>query len=103
MRSVKAWKPDVDERKVLLLYCEQDIDDRERQATAFSLLKALIQKGVSSDELNTVMKKVASVSITSPIDSVRLQARQVCVVFFFLLLLAIRSFTIIRWLYSRQN
>nr|XP_024214099.1 small subunit processome component 20 homolog [Halyomorpha halys] len=77
VREEKGWKISSKDTRVLLLYCEQDIEDRERQATAFTLLKALIARHIKADEMSSIMDKVAKISIISQMDSVRLQARQV--------------------------
>lgn len=62
--------------KILLLYTEQDIYDTSRQATAFTLLRTILRKKLNSPELHELMKKVATLSITSDHSHVRLQARQ---------------------------
>lgn len=77
VRDVKYHVISPDELRTLLLYCEQDIQDFTRQVTAFSLLKAIISRKLVVPELHDVMKKVAEISITSELDHVRLQARQI--------------------------
>lgn len=77
VRDVKYHVISPDELRTLLLYCEQDIQDFTRQVTAFTMLKAVLSRKLIAPELDDVMKKVAEVSITSELDHVRLQARQV--------------------------
>lgn len=66
----------VEQLKILLLYTEQDIYDTTRQATAFTLLRTILKKKLNSPELEELMKKVGTLSITSDSSHVRLQARQ---------------------------
>ncbi|KAF5307846.1 hypothetical protein FQR65_LT18318 [Abscondita terminalis] len=63
--------------KILLLYVEQDLNNHERQAIAFTLLKAIILRKLMVNEMHAVMKKVAELSITSELSHVRAQARSV--------------------------
>ncbi|KAF6203330.1 hypothetical protein GE061_003748 [Apolygus lucorum] len=76
-RDVKYHKLSTQQLRTLILYCEQDIEDTSKQATAFSLLKVIINLKVNTPELTEVVKKVAVVSIKASETSVRLQARQV--------------------------
>ncbi|KFM72554.1 Small subunit processome component 20-like protein, partial [Stegodyphus mimosarum] len=62
----------------LLSYIEQDIYDYTRQATAFSLLKALLSKKLEAPVLKGIMIKIAEMSITAEQDYVRTQCRQTC-------------------------
>ncbi|GFY40068.1 small subunit processome component 20 homolog [Trichonephila inaurata madagascariensis] len=62
----------------LLSYIEQDINDYLRQATAFTLLQAILSKKLEIPELSEVMNKVAELSITSEEPRIKLQCRQVC-------------------------
>ncbi|XP_014242650.1 small subunit processome component 20 homolog [Cimex lectularius] len=77
VRDVKYHHLQNDHKRALLLYCEQDLDDHNRQATAFSLIHAILSRKLESPELKDVLKKVAILSITSGIDSVRHQALSV--------------------------
>lgn len=77
VRDVKNHQLSKKQQHTLLLYCDQDIHDYSRQALAFSLLKAIVGRKLKIPELNSVMEKVAKISITSDTDHVRLQARQV--------------------------
>uniref|UniRef100_A0A146LBX0 Small subunit processome component 20 n=2 Tax=Lygus hesperus TaxID=30085 RepID=A0A146LBX0_LYGHE len=76
-RDVKYHQLSTEQLRTLILYCEQDIEDTSKQATAFSLLKAIINLKVNTPELTEVVKKVAVVSIKASETSVRLQARQI--------------------------
>ncbi|XP_030763250.1 small subunit processome component 20 homolog [Sitophilus oryzae] len=77
VRDVKYYVIDTNQLKTLLLYVEQDMHNYERQATAFSLLKAIITRKLIVPEMHSVMSKVAELSITSEINYVRTQARLV--------------------------
>lgn len=77
VRDVKYHQLSKVQQRTLILYCEQDIHNYSRQAIAFSLLKAILGRKLQLPELNSVMEKVARISITADIDNVRLQARQV--------------------------
>ncbi|CAH1392234.1 unnamed protein product [Nezara viridula] len=76
VREERKWELTNEEKRLLLMYCEQDIENKERQVTAFTLLKALLSRHIDAKEIHSVMNKVSKICITSPIDSVRLQARQ---------------------------
>lgn len=78
VRDVKHHQLSPQQQRTLLLYCEQDIHDYSRQTIAFSLLKAILGRKLRLPELNSVMEKVAKISITADIEHIRLQARQVC-------------------------
>ncbi|KAG8180889.1 hypothetical protein JTE90_018389 [Oedothorax gibbosus] len=67
-----------DQLKSLLSYIEQDIYDYTRQATAFTLLKAILSKKLQADEMKGIMSKIAEMAITSEKDYVRAQCRQTC-------------------------
>ncbi|XP_076264086.1 small subunit processome component 20 homolog isoform X2 [Rhynchophorus ferrugineus] len=77
VRDVQYHVIDKNQLKILLLYVEQDMHDHDRQATAFNLLKAIIARKLTATEINSVMSKVAELSITSELNHVRTQARTV--------------------------
>ncbi|XP_012286717.1 small subunit processome component 20 homolog [Orussus abietinus] len=77
VRDVKDFRITVDQLKILLLYAEQDLHDTDKQATAFGLLKAIINRKLIVPEIHGVMHKVAKLSVTSDLDHVRQQARSV--------------------------
>ncbi|KAL2713487.1 small subunit processome component 20 [Vespula squamosa] len=77
VRDVKHFTISVEQLKILLLYAEQDLHDSDKQATAFALLKAIIKRKLTAPEMDVVMKKVATLSITSELEHVRLQSRSV--------------------------
>ncbi|XP_054720944.1 small subunit processome component 20 homolog [Uloborus diversus] len=62
----------------LLSYIEQDIYDYTRQATAFSLLKAILSKKLKAPELRGILSKVAEMAITAEQEYIKSQCRQVC-------------------------
>ncbi|GJQ79470.1 hypothetical protein Trydic_g16323 [Trypoxylus dichotomus] len=77
VRDVKYFTVDDEQLKTLLLYIEQDLYDHERQAIAFSLLKAILSRKLITPVLLQIMDKVAELSITSELPHVRLQSRNV--------------------------
>ncbi|XP_066256541.1 small subunit processome component 20 homolog [Euwallacea similis] len=77
VRDVQYYTVDTNQLKVLLLYVEQDMHDHDRQATAFSLLKAIIARKLIVPEIHDVMSKVAELSVVSELSHVRAQARSV--------------------------
>lgn len=77
VRDVKHFNISADQLKILILYAEQDLYDTDKQASAFTLLKAIIHRKMIVPEMYTVMEKVAMLSITSELEHVRLQSRSV--------------------------
>ncbi|KAK9881414.1 hypothetical protein WA026_016304 [Henosepilachna vigintioctopunctata] len=75
LRDVNYYTIDQDQAKVLLLYVEQDMNDYDRQAVAFNLLKAILTKKVIVPEIHEIMERVAELSIVSELNHVRNQAR----------------------------
>lgn len=75
VRDVKHFNIDVDRLKILILYAEQNLYDSEKQATAFTLLKAIVHRKMIVPEMYAVMEKVAMLSVTSELEHVRLQSR----------------------------
>ncbi|XP_063244418.1 small subunit processome component 20 homolog [Bacillus rossius redtenbacheri] len=77
VRDARHHSISTDQLKALLLYAERDLHDHGRQATAFSLLKAVLARRLVAPEMHAVMGKVAALSVTSEAGHVRLLARQV--------------------------
>lgn len=77
VRDVKHTDLTPEQRAVLIEYAEQDLYNSERQATAFKLIKAMINRKINVQGMNRVMEKVASLSVTSESDNVRQQSRTV--------------------------
>ena len=63
--------------QVVLGYVEEDVHDYTRQATAFSLLKAILSCKLVVPEVHEVIKKVQELSVSSEQPNIRLQCRQV--------------------------
>lgn len=63
--------------QVLLGYAEEDIYDQSRQATAFSLLKAILSRKLVVPEMEDVMKKVAKLSVNGGNSMIRVHCRQI--------------------------
>lgn len=77
VRDVKHFTITVEQLRLLIIYAEQDLYESDRQATAFTLLKAVIHRKMIAPEMHPVMEKVAMLSITSESEHVRLQSRSV--------------------------
>ncbi|EFN80082.1 Small subunit processome component 20-like protein [Harpegnathos saltator] len=77
VRDVKHFTIDIDQLKLLILYAEQDLYESDKQATAFTLLKAIIHRKMIAPEMHPVMEQVAMLSVTSELEHVRLQSRSV--------------------------
>ncbi|KAH1010705.1 small subunit processome component 20 homolog [Dendroctonus ponderosae] len=77
VRDVHYYTVTTDQLKALLIYVEQDMHDHDRQATAFSLLKAIISRKLIVPEIQDVIAKVAELSIISELNYVRSQSRSV--------------------------
>ncbi|RXM33406.1 Small subunit processome component 20-like [Acipenser ruthenus] len=73
----KNYKITDKQLQVLLGYAEEDIYDQSRQATAFGLLKAILSRKLVVPEMEDVMKKVATFSITGQNYQVRIQCQQI--------------------------
>ncbi|KAK6482713.1 small subunit processome component 20-like protein [Huso huso] len=73
----KNYKITDKQLQVLLGYAEEDIYDQSRQATAFGLLKAILSRKLVVPEMEDVMKKVATFSITGQNYQVRVQCQQI--------------------------
>ncbi|XP_067945852.1 small subunit processome component 20 homolog isoform X1 [Watersipora subatra] len=67
--------------EILLSYAESDILDHNRQATAFSLLKAIISRKLICKLLYELIKKLEELSVNSESSDVRLNCRQVVLQF----------------------
>lgn len=65
IRNVKYHRLNSDQLKTLLLYAEEDCQNDERQANSFSLLKAILEAKLISNELHEVMEKVSKICILS--------------------------------------
>ncbi|XP_072235229.1 small subunit processome component 20 homolog [Leuresthes tenuis] len=63
--------------QVLLGYAEEDIYDQSRQATAFGLLKAILSRKLVVPEMEQVLKKVATLSVTGSNAMIRIHCRQI--------------------------
>lgn len=65
VRNVKYYKLEEDQLKTLLLYAEEDCQNDEKQSNSFSLLKAILEARLVSNELHEVMEKVSKICILS--------------------------------------
>ncbi|KAH3726396.1 hypothetical protein DPMN_052258, partial [Dreissena polymorpha] len=76
VREVKFHQIDNSQLQVLLTFCEEDIHDYNRQSTAFSLLKAILSRGLNIPEVHELMKKVEEMSISAESAHVQRECRQ---------------------------
>ena len=83
VRHVKSYTIDTDQLRVLLTYSEQALFDPKQQAIAFGMLKAILQRKLTLEELPDVMLRVAQLSIKSEVVPVRVQSRKVRLSLFF--------------------
>uniref|UniRef100_A0A914Z7Q9 Small subunit processome component 20 homolog n=1 Tax=Panagrolaimus superbus TaxID=310955 RepID=A0A914Z7Q9_9BILA len=65
--------------QILLNYCETDILDSQKQATAFALIKSILGKRIKDDKITTMMDYLAELSITSTIPIVRTNCREIII------------------------
>ena len=64
-----------DQLKILLFYCDQDILDDVKQAQAFALLNAILDRKLDCEELREMMAKLREVLIQSDIEHIRQRCR----------------------------
>ncbi|XP_011256579.2 small subunit processome component 20 homolog [Camponotus floridanus] len=72
---VEKYKLNKDQLKCLFYYVETDLNNNDKPATAFALLKIIINRKIFSPILHTIMKKVVELSILAQLEDVRSQAR----------------------------
>ncbi|KAM4615221.1 small subunit processome component 20 homolog [Polymixia lowei] len=77
VKNVKTSKISETQLQVLLGYAEEDIYDQSRQATAFSLLKAILSRKLVVPEMEDLMKKVARLSVSGNNAMIRVHCRQI--------------------------
>lgn len=65
VRNVKYYKLEEEQLKTLLLYAEEDCQNDEKQSNSFSLLKAILEARLVSNELHEVMTKISRICILS--------------------------------------
>ncbi|XP_058820535.1 small subunit processome component 20 homolog [Topomyia yanbarensis] len=71
MKFVKYFTIGSDQLKLLLLYVEQDLFHPDRQNMALILLRSIVGRKLIADEMASIIKKVAELSITSGNDKFR--------------------------------
>nr|XP_006819783.1 PREDICTED: small subunit processome component 20 homolog [Saccoglossus kowalevskii] len=76
LKNMQRYKLTEDQLQVLLSFVEEDIYDTTRQSTAFPLLKAMLSRKLQCKEIETVMEKVAELSIISEANNIQVQCRQ---------------------------
>ncbi|KAK5849173.1 hypothetical protein PBY51_008835 [Eleginops maclovinus] len=77
VKNVKSNQISETQLQVLLGYAEEDIYDQSRQATAFGLLKAILSRKLVVPEMEDLMKKVATLSVTGNNGGIRIHCRQI--------------------------
>lgn len=68
---------DTEQLRVLLVYSEQALFDPKQQSIAFGVLKAIVKRKLTLEELPGVMMRVAELSIKAEAVPVRVQSRKV--------------------------
>ncbi|PAV92030.1 hypothetical protein WR25_22695 [Diploscapter pachys] len=66
---------------LLLSYVEADILDADRQATAFSLIKAIVKKNIKHSKIPEVMQRLSELCIQSSLKHIRAQCRETLAVY----------------------
>lgn len=61
--------------QILLNHVEVDLLDPHKQSTAFTLAKAIVSRHMQNEKIGELVKYLAELSITSPIEQIRIQAR----------------------------
>ncbi|XP_050560675.1 small subunit processome component 20 homolog [Spodoptera frugiperda] len=79
VRNVKYYKLEEEQLKTLLLYAEEDCQNDEKQSNSFSLLKAILEARLVSNELHEVMTKISRICILSESARSRDEARLIFV------------------------
>ena len=77
VRDADYYRLDSSKLEVLLMYAEADLLDDQRRATAFTLLKAILRRGLKCSTIHDVMGRVRELSITGEHEKLRLECRQV--------------------------
>ncbi|KAJ0012510.1 hypothetical protein NQD34_016844 [Periophthalmus magnuspinnatus] len=77
VKNIKTNSISETQLQVLLGYSEEDIYDQSRQATAFSLLKAILSRKLVVPEMEDVMKKVAKLAVNGGNNMIRIHCRQI--------------------------
>ncbi|GMR36733.1 hypothetical protein PMAYCL1PPCAC_06928 [Pristionchus mayeri] len=67
--------------EILLSYIHSDLLETHKQATAFTLLKAIVQREIRHPELRTIIRRVEELSVQAEIDYVRAHCRQLLLLF----------------------
>ena len=67
--------------QILLNYCETDILDSHKQATAFALIKTILGKRIKDEKITQMMDYLAELSITSTLAIVRTNCREIIIQF----------------------
>lgn len=67
---------DNDKLTLLLAYAEADVMDHQKQATMFSLIKALVKRGVRHERLGEIMDHLSETAIRSSLVNIREQCRE---------------------------
>ena len=77
VRDVNYHNINEEQLNVLLTYCELDTKDFTRQATAFTLLRAILSRKLVSPALPDLIKHLETLAVTSETPSVRQSCRQI--------------------------
>ncbi len=74
---MKCLQIDEDQLRILLTHAEQALWDPKLQSISFGLLKTIVKKKLTLEELPQVMMRLAELSIKSDAIPVRVQSRKV--------------------------
>lgn len=77
VRHVASHMINEEQLRVLLTYVEQALSDPKQQSIAFGLLKAVLKRKLTLQELPDVMMRVSELAIKSEAVPVRVQSRKV--------------------------
>ncbi|KAL5266183.1 hypothetical protein ACHWQZ_G003559 [Mnemiopsis leidyi] len=77
LREYKDFSLSELEVKTLLTYIADDIHNRNRQATAFSLLKSILSRDIVLPEIPELLERIFELSVVGQSDFVRTQSRHV--------------------------
>jgi len=71
---------DTEQLRILLTYADQALNDPTQQSIAFGVLKAVIKRKLTLEELPDIMLRVSQLAITSEAGPVRAQCKQVVLI-----------------------
>ena len=76
IRDTTVFKVTNKQLQILLAFVEEDIYNSSRQSTALPLLKAILSRKITGNEVHEVMAKVSELSVRDHDETIRLLCRQ---------------------------